>query len=160
MPVPGAEHERLRPFAGTFRATVKIWMGPGEPQESTGTMQSSFQLGGLYLHQDYEGDRTDGPFPCFLGKGYWGFNTISGTYEGFWIDNASTMMQLETGDVDSGGKVWTMHSELTNPQTGRPMKRRSVITLVDNDHHTMEMYFAGPDGNDVKNMEISYERSA
>ncbi len=72
LPSPGPEHELLKPFAGSFRATVKMWMGPGEPNVSTGQMKNSFQLNGLYLHQDYVGDADDGPFPSFAGKGYWG----------------------------------------------------------------------------------------
>lgn len=42
-----------------------------------GTMVSAFQLGGLYLFQDYVGDPSPGPFPAFVGKGYWGYNTSS-----------------------------------------------------------------------------------
>ena len=51
-----------------------------------------------------------------------------------------------------------MVGEMTDP-TGNKMKKRSVITLQDNDHHKMEMFFAGPDGNEAKGMEISYERA-
>ena len=38
MHQPGAEMDRLKPFIGTFAAQVKLWMGPGEPMVSTGTM--------------------------------------------------------------------------------------------------------------------------
>lgn len=159
MPTPTEEHQRLQPFEGTFRGKVKVWTGPGDPFESSGTISNTFQLGGLYLHQDYEGDRTDGPFPSFCGKGYWGFNAVTGKYEGFWIDNASSVMQTETGSVDSAGKVWTMESQVPGPQSGELMQKRSVVTLIDNDHHSLEMYFTGADGNEMKSMEIQYERT-
>ena len=158
MPVPGADHELLKPFEGTFKSQVKLWMGPGDPMESTGTMTSSWKLGGLYLHQDYVGDKTDGPYPSFQGQGYWGYNTTSKQYEGFWIDNAATTMQMEYGSVDSAGKVWTMISEVTCPQTGQTMKKRSVISLVDDDNNKLEAYFTGEDGSEMKAMEISYSR--
>ena len=160
MPGPGPEHERLRPFLGRFRAEVKMWMGPGQPMVTTGTMENSWQLNGLYLHQDYQGDESPGIFPGFQGKGYWGFNTMTGQYEGFWIDVASSMMQMEYGSVDDSGKVWTMLSECAMPPNGQIMKRRSVITLTDQDHHTMESYVVGPDGKDHKTMEITYQRIA
>lgn len=159
MPQPGDEHVRIQPFEGTFRAEVKLWMGPGDPMISTGTITNTWQIGGLYLHQDYVGDANDGPFPGFVGKGYWGYNTTSKQYEGFWIDNASTTMQTETGDVDADGKVWTMTSDVVCPQTGQPMKKRSVITLIDNDHNRIEMFFTGSDGNEMKAMEINYTRA-
>jgi len=52
-----------------------------------------------------------------------------------------------------------MHSEMPNPQTGEPMTRKSVINLIDDDHHSMEMFFVAPDGTEMKGMEIQYERA-
>ena len=158
-PGPTVEHEKLKPFEGTFRATVKIWMGPGDPMESTGTMINRWHLTGLYLNQDYVGDRVDGPFPNFCGKGYWGFNTTSKQFEGFWIDNASTAMQMETGSVNDAGNVWTMVSTVVCPETNNNLTKRSVITLIDDNQHSMESFFAGEDGNEMKCMEIAYTRA-
>lgn len=154
------EHRALEPFVGTFAATVRLWMGPGDPNVSTGTMVNSWDLGGRFLRQIYTGDPNDGPFPSFEGRGYWGFNNDSGKYEGFWIDNASTFMQTEEGAVDESGNVWTMTGTMINPETGQEMTRRSVITLKDSDHHDMEMYFAVPNGNEFKSMEIEYTRKS
>ena len=158
MPQPGEEHAKIKPFEGAFRSEVKMWMGPGDPMVSTGVMNSSWQVNGLYLQQNYVGDQNEGPFPSFEGQGYFGYNTTENKYEGFWIDNASTTMQMESGDVDESGKVWTMYSEVNCPQSGGMMKKRSVITLIDDDHNTMEMFFTGEDGNEMKAMEISYSR--
>lgn len=152
------EHEKLKPFEGTFRAEVRMWMGPGEPMVSTGRMVNELDLGGRFLRQTYKGDPSDGPFPDFEGRGYWGYNNITKKFEGFWIDTASTMMQTEVGDLDESGKVWTMVGEMPNPQTGDNMTKRSVITVEDDDHHTMEMFFDTGDG-EVKSMEIQYQRA-
>ncbi len=153
-------HAKFKPFAGTFTAEVKMWMGPGDPHVSTGVMINTLELGGRFLHHSYQGDQADGPFPNFQGRGYWGYNTNAGKYEGVWIDSASTLIQTETGDVDASGKVWTMIGQVTNPQTGQPMQKRSVITLQDSDHHRVEMFFQGPDGNEFKAMQISYTRKS
>ena len=143
-----------------FKAEVKIWMGPGDPMISTGMMTNTLDLGGRYLCQCYKGDPSDGPFPNFEGRGYWGYNTTSEKYEGFWIDSASTIMQHDAGDIDASGMVWTMLGEMVCPQTKDPMKKRSVITLKDNDHHSIETFFAGTDGRESKAMEIQYERAS
>ena len=153
------QHKRFDAFVGTFKAEVKLWMGPGEPHVSTGVMTNSMDLGGRFLRQIYKGDQSDGPFPNFEGRGYWGYNTVTNEYEGFWIDSASTFMQNETGQVDASGKVWTMTGQMTDPQTGQPMQKRSITTLEDRDHHCIEMFFKGPDGNEFKAMEISYSRT-
>ncbi len=153
-------HRKFEPFVGTFKAEVKMWMGPGDPMISTGNMTNTLDLGGRYLQQCYQGDPCEGPFGEFAGRGYWGYNTTSEKYEGFWIDTASTMMQYETGEVDSSGKIWTMRGELACPQSKDVMKKRSVITWKDADHHSMEMFFTGSDGNEGKAMEIQYERTS
>ncbi len=68
-------------------------------------------------------------------------------------------MQTETGEVDESGKVWTMVGEMPNPsQPGQTMVKRSVITLEDDDHHRMEMYFDTGEG-ETKSMEIEYQRT-
>jgi hypothetical protein len=157
---PGAAHRRLEAFVGKFRAHVKLWMGPGDPHETSGVMRNTFELGGRFLRQEYEADESEGPFPCFQGRGYWGYNTITNQYEGFWIDTASTMMTTETGQVDTSGKVWTMTGTFHDPETGAPMQKRSVITLRDDDNHAMESFFILPDGKETKVMEIQYERIA
>lgn len=151
-------HEKFKPFVGTFAAQVKMWMGPGDPMESTGTMTNTLELGGRFLQQQYKGDPGDGPFPNFEGKGFWGYNTATNKYEGLWIDTATTQMQTEQGEVDSSGKVWTMVGEARDPH-GKPFKKKSIIKLIDTDHHTMEMYFSTPQG-EQKGMEINYTRKA
>lgn len=153
-------HERFKPFVGTFNAEVKMWMGPGDPVVATGVMKNTEDLGGRFLEQRYQGDPGDKTFPNFEGRGYWGYNSISNKYEGFWIDSVSPYMQIESGDVDDSGKSWTMVGEMLDPKSGKPMQKRSIIKVQDNDHHSMEMFFIMPDGMEFKGMEINYVRKS
>jgi len=157
LAAPGPEHERLESFVGVFRAVVKLWMGPGDPMVSTGTMTNTLELGDRFLRQDYKGDPGPGPFPDFEGHGYWGFNKATQQYEGFWIDTASTLMQTEAGTVDDAGKMWTMLGEMMH-QPGETVKKRTVITLEDEDNHSMVTYFVKGD-EEFKGMEIQYTRA-
>ncbi len=157
MAAPGDEHALMNPFVGTFGAVVKLWMGPGDPQVTTGEMVNQMDLGGRFLNQVYTGDPGEGPFPGFEGRGFWGYNKIDAVWEGVWIDSASTVLQVEKGSVDESGRVWNMAGEMTNPMTGQPIRKRSVITLIDDDHHSMEMFFESEEG-ELKGMEIQYER--
>ena len=158
-PTPGSEHALLKPFEGTFRAAVSLWTGLGDSMVEHGTMVSSFQVGGLYLFQDYTGDPSSGPWPAFVGQGFWGYNTNARQYEGFWIDNASTMMQLERGTVDATGRIWTMLSSFLHPHTGQHVTKKSVIRLIDNDHNDMTSWMTRLDGNEVRTMHIDFVRS-
>ncbi len=159
LPTPGPEHELLKQFAGTFVSEVKMWMGPGDPMISSGKIVNSFQLDGLYLYQVYASNSTAGPFPGFAGYGYWGYNTTSKQYQGFWIDNASTAMQLETGTVDESGRVWEMKSEFVMPGSGVVLKKRTIFNIVDEDQHTMESFVTPPGDDEVRNMFITYKRA-
>ena len=91
-----------------------------------------------------------------LDGGYWGYNKTEERYEGVWIDTACTAIQFESGTKE--GNVWTMTGQMKCPQSGADLAKKSVVTLVDNDNHKMEMYFTGPDGNSMKGMEINYSR--
>ncbi len=158
LPQPGPEHDRLKPFAGRFLADVSVWMGPGEPMLSTGTMVNKWDLEGLYLHQIYQGEPSEPGWPAFAGRGYWGYNFGTREYEGFWIDNASSMMQTETGNVDATGKTWTMNSEFIHPASGDKVRKRSEIRLIDIDHHEMEAWMASGDDPEHRTMLIRYRR--
>ena len=116
-------------------------------------MTNSWVLGNRFLHQAYKSDPGAHPFE---GIGYFGYNNVTGKYEGFWIDSMSTGMMTEVGDC--AGTTWTMTGEGEFPVPGSRFQKRSVITVNGPDRHTLEMYFKGPDGNEFKNMEIVYTR--
>ena len=63
-------------------------------------------------------------------------------------------MPFEFGQGDESGKVWTMTGETTG-LSGKPMVKRAVITWIDEEHHSMEMYFQNPNG-ETKEKEIQY----
>ncbi len=154
---PGDAHKKLDQFAGTWKAKVTHWMEPGAPPSvSAGTMKNTWVLGKRFLRQDYTGEAFGGM--SFEGSGYFGFNNVTGRYEGFWIDIMSTGMMSEAGTCDKSGKVWTMVGKMEFPAAGNVMSKRSVITVHDKNRHTLQMFFAGPDGKESKAMEIEYTR--
>jgi hypothetical protein len=151
---PGTHHRKLDPFAGTWNARVRHWMHPGaDANESTGTMTSTWVLGNRFLKQEYKDDSGQ-----FEGTGFWGYNNVTGRYEGFWIDVMMTGMTYDVGDCDEAGKVWTMSGESEFPTAGRKVAKRTIITLLGPDRHVMEMHYTGPDGDEFKALEIEYAR--
>lgn len=152
------EHALFEPFVGRFRAEVRLFMGEGEPAVMAGMMENALELGGRYLRQTFEGDGGDGPAGAFAGRGYWGYNTVAKRFEGFWIDTASTCFQIEHGSVDGSGRRWEMIGEMTDPHTGGLLRKRTVIELIDADHHTMVSHFMRDEGPEFRAMEIVYRR--
>lgn len=151
----GPEHETLARFEGTWRAEVKLWMDPkGEPQVSQGTMKNEMVLGGRFLQQEYQDDSG-----MFSGRGFWGYNHTNQRFEGFWIDSMATMFQIEHGQHDSVSDTYTMCGSMTDPSSGKPMNKRSVIRILGPDQHSLEMFFGQDGGPESKAMEIRYTRA-
>jgi len=154
---PGAHHKSLEPFVGHFTTTSRMWMKPGEaPQESTGYAEHTWVLGGRFLRMDVRGDMGGQPFE---GLGYLGYDNIRGEYTAVWLDNMSTGVVRASGQFDPGTKQYTESGTFSCPLTGekdRPF--RGEWKVIDNDSLAYTMYNPGPDGKEVKGMEISYKR--
>lgn len=149
-----AQHETLARFAGNWRAEVKFWMNPaGPPHVSTGTMVNRLVLGGRFIEHDYRDEAG-----MFEGKGFWGYNSIDGRFEGVWIDSMATFLQIEHGQHDAASDVFTNRGTMTDPSTRKPLNKRSVIRVKNPNEHVMEMYFETPMG-EFKCMEITYRRA-
>jgi hypothetical protein len=154
---PGPEHRVLDGMIGNWKADVKHWMTPeGEPETSTGTSTSKWILDDHYVESTFEGDMMGMPFE---GRGVSGYDNLDKKYFSTWIDSMSTGHMLTKGSYDPGTKTFTYSGQCHDPMSGKLVTMRSVVKLTDADHHTMEMYAPGPDGNEFKNMEIHYTRA-
>ncbi len=153
---PGDAHKKLNAMAGTFDAKIKMWMEPGAPaMESSGKAVNEWVLGGRWLQQRFDGTFMNMPFN---GIGYTGYDNIRQMYVGTWMDNMSTSYMTTSGGPDAGGKTWSFNGSGMDPMSGESVGFDEKITVVDNDHHTFEMYGPGPDGHNFKMMEITYTR--
>jgi hypothetical protein len=155
---PGEAHKKLEPFVGTFEAHVRMWdaANPSKPPEdSTGTMTSTWVLGNRFVQQNYEGTFMGEPFN---GIGYVGYDNTAKKIQSIWMDSASTGMMWMTGTADPSGKMVSAKGSMSDPMSGRTIPMEDKITVVDNDHHKMEMWTKGAGGKMMKMMEIDYTR--
>jgi hypothetical protein len=153
---PGDAHKKLGSMAGTFTADVKMWMQPGAPPAGgSGVAQNTWALDGRWLEQHFTGNFMGMPF---TGVGYTGYDNIKKKYVGSWIDSMTTSMMVSSGTAEGDGKSFTFTSTMDDPMTGKSSPVKEKVTVVDDDHHTLEMWGAGPDGKMFKMMEIAYTR--
>jgi len=153
---PGDAHKKLDPVVGTWEAKITMWMAPGAPpQESTGTSENKWVLGGRFVEQRYEGTFMGQPFS---GVGYTGYDNYKKKYIGTWMDTMGTMMMVSQGTSDSAGKTITMTSTMDDIMTGKATTVKSDLKIVDPDHHVMEMWAPDPAGKQFKTMEIHYTK--
>ena len=154
---PGAPHAMLAKLAGEWSCTVKYQMDPSQPwQESQSTATITSLMDGRYIQESDAGQMGGMPF---TGMGVYGYDNVSGKYVSTWIDNMGTGIETSVGTADASGKVITWIATMNDPVTGKPKKSRMVTTMVDDNHHTLEMFSTPPGATkEAKMMSIDYVR--
>lgn len=153
---PDEHHKAMAVVVGEWDASVKMWMDPAQPpMESTGTAVNKTIMGGRYIEGTFNGTMMGMPFE---GKMTWAYNKLSGKYESTWIDNFGTAISWsDDGSYDPAKKAYTSNITMWDPGMGK-MTAREVVTVVDDNKHTMEMFAPGMDGKEMRVMEIVYTR--
>ena len=155
---PSEGHQRLEPIIGQWKHTVKWKMSAEAPfQESQGTNDNTWILGGRFVEQKIAGQMMDQPFE---GRGLMGYDNIRKEYSSVWIDNMGTGMMTATAQYDPATGQFTERGDFSCPMTGEAHRNyRATWKITDNNHYTYEMYMQDPaSGQEFKSMEISYER--
>jgi len=154
---PGEQHKQLARMAGDWTYTSKAWMAPGQPpMEATGTMHADVLLGGRYVEHHWKGNFMN---MTFEGRGTEAYDNITKQYVNTWIDNMGTGIMNSTGTCDDAGKKCNYNGLGSDPMAGKQVPMRSVITWVDGDTFTNEMYGNDPSGKEMKMMEITAKRA-
>jgi hypothetical protein len=153
---PGEPHKHLARLAGNWTYTSKMWMDPSQPpMESNGVMSAKPLLGGRYVEHHWSGTMMGMPFE---GRGTDGYDNVGKQFLSSWIDNMSTGIMYQTGTCDEGVKNCTFTGDVWDPMTGKKTTLKSVITWMDDNSFKNEMYANGPDGKEMKVMELAAKR--
>ena len=152
---PGPMHEMMAKTAGDWKTTIKFWMDPaGEPMVTEGTSKAEMILGGRYLKETSNSTVMGMPME---GMSITGYDNFTKEFTSIWIDNMGTGTTVAKGSYDKETKTITLHGSMVDPMTGKDTKYRQVLNIIDDNHHTFEM-FVDHDGQEVKNMEVDYTR--
>jgi uncharacterized protein DUF1579 len=154
MAMPGPMHDLMKPMAGTFKATTKTWMAPGEPMVSEGTSENTWILGNRYLQTTFRGQMAGMPFEGF---GLMGFDNMKKEFVSCWADNMGTGIAFSDGTADGSGKVLTMTSMMDDPTTGKQVPVKMITKVMDENQYMMTMS-SMKDGKEHLDMEITYTR--
>ena len=110
-----------------------------------------------------------------------GYNNINGRYEFTTFDNLDTQTMTYHGQPDASGKVITLTAPYTQAVyggfvsgdgiskatgakqgpafiTGIAFVVRDVLTITDNDHHTLQMFFTPAGGKEALSVQYDYTR--
>ena len=156
---PNENHKVLESLIGEWDHVVKWWDSPEmEPQVSKGSSKTSWIMGGRFIQQDVEGEAMGQPFQ---GMGITGYDNVAKKYISTWIDTMSTGMMKGSGQYDAATNTLTEEGIYSCPFKGDDTDKayKTVITFVDENTYTYEMYSTGPMGGDVfRTMEITYTK--
>ncbi len=157
---PGESHKKLEPMVGTWNVTQKFWMEPGQaPVESQATSEHTWALGGRFVEQRFSGSMPGMNTP-FEGRGYTGFDNVTGKFVGMWMDSFSTSMLTFEGTVTPCGKLLTFRGEQLAPGNMK-VKYRYQVQIESADRHVFTMWQAMGEAPEAKVMEAVYtKRSA
>jgi hypothetical protein len=152
---PGGAHQMLAKSNGEWNEEMTMWMQPGaEPVKSKATAVNKMILGGRYQQSTHKGDVMGMPFE---GMAITGFDNIKKAYVSTWIDNMGTGIMYSEGKWDEATKSVEFKGTAVDPMTGKELKVRQVMKIVDDNTETMEM-FTTVDGKEFKSMEIKMTR--
>ena len=154
---PGPQHEHLAKMAGDWTSDSTLWMPGAPPTQSNGTMHAEMMMGGRYLHETWKGDMMGMPFEGHATEGY---DNVAKQWFGTWMDNMSTGMMTSTGSCNEAMDSCTFNGEAWDPMSGQKTTSRSVITWTGADSFKNEAWGPGPDGKEMKMMEIVAKRKS
>jgi len=153
---PGAPHQALAATAGSYDLKVRSWHAPGAPpMEDSGTATRTMTLDGRVLVEEVSSTMMGRPF---TGRGSTGYDNVNGKYWSTWNDSMMTGILVSEGTCDATGKTCSFTGSWNDPTKKTPVKTRMTTRWTSPTTQIFEMYGPGPDGKEMKMMEITYTK--
>lgn len=152
---PGPMHKMLAEDNGNWKAEVSIWMMPGgEPTTYTVKVKNEMIMNGLFQQSTMAGEMMGMPF---TGMSTTGYDNARKVFVNTWVDNFSSGIMTSEGKWDAKTRSIEFKGMTTDPMSKKQMPFRQVLTWVDANHQTLEMYMTA-DGKEFKSLAVKYSR--
>jgi hypothetical protein len=153
--VVGPEHDVLAAGVGNWEVETRTWLGGGPPLAGKGRETCRPVMGGLGLTCDYAsaGDKTP-----YFGHAFTTWNDQEKKYESYWMDSLSHGgLAHGWGTWDEAAKTLTEVLDGKNAH-GKPFRIKRVSLFESADRRLQTFYEVLPDGQEIRVMELAYER--
>ena len=141
---PTKEHAWLHKFVGEWTYEMDA-EAPGMPPvklRGTGVTRS---VGGLWTISEGEGDMPGGG--CSNMVTTLGYDPRKAKFVGTWLGSMMSYLWVYEGFLDADERVLTLESVGPSmTKEGEMAQYRDIITVIDEDYHTMTGNFLGDDG--------------
>ena len=154
---PGAEHRALEPLVGRWWVDKKIFVAMGTPDKpatsSEMVTERAWVADGHFLRDVTTGKVAGQPYERI---GFLGYNPMDRRYEWNTADNVTLIMMTYHGAKGSAGRqpidmagAFTDVGVTGEANVGKTIPMRTRITIIDRDHHRLEIFFTPPSGTEI-----------
>jgi hypothetical protein len=150
---PGAEHKKLDALVGAWDVIVKFPVGPGREMEGKSSCEAKWVMDGRFLRQEYSSTFAGKPLTVVR---YLGFDRRKGKFIEVQFENTHTDVMHNEGSISEDGKSITCLGTHVDVATGNEVKVRSVITILDKDSFTHQMFYG--EGKEAKTVTLTHIR--
>jgi len=149
---PGDMQKILAVANGKWSEDITLWMAPGQPpSKSTGIVDYKMILGGRYQQGNITASFNGMPYEAVSITGY---DNMKKLFFSSYVDNMGTGVLNMEGPYDAATKTITLTGTELDPVTGKEMKMRETLRMVDDYTEVTAMYdITG--GKETKIMEIT-----
>jgi hypothetical protein len=153
--LPTSEHAKLELLVGTWDVATRFKLGGGEHTGSA-RCEAAWALNGHMLRQEYHSKMNGQPFTVLQ---FYGYDQGKKKFFELKMDSMDTGVMHNEGSASDDGKVLTFRGERVDARTGKTIPIRTVITIQDADHYTLEWYMPGPDGQEENTVTLTHTRA-
>jgi Protein of unknown function (DUF1579) len=150
---PGDVHKQMSVLAGIWDVEVTYIFG-GKENKGNAKCEAHWILDGRFLQQDYKSSLMGTPFTVLQYLGY--DNRKKKTIE-LMMDTMNTGVLHNEGSISKDGKVITNEGDYLDP-AGKVGKLRTVTTVIDQDHYTLEWFQVEADGKATRMVSMKHTR--
>jgi len=148
---PGEMQKMLAAANGKWSEDITLWMAPGQPpSKSTGIVDYKMILGGRYQQGNITASFNGMPYEAVSITGY---DNMKKLFFSSYVDNMGTGVLNMEGPYDAATKTITLTGIELDPMTGKEMKMRETLKMVD-DHTEVTAMYDITGGKETKLMEI------
>ena len=152
---PGRYHKLLDALAGSWDVDTRFKYGPGPERAGKAACEAKWILGGRYLQQEYTSEIGGKPFITLQ---YTGYDNQKRRFFEIKMDNAETGVLHTEGTISQDEKTITNIGDRTDPMSGQTRRLRTVTTIIDKDHYTLEWFLMDDDGKEQKTVTMNHTR--
>jgi len=154
---PGPSHRLLELFVGSWTTATRMVSDPqASKQKHVGKSRISWILGNRFISEEFEGTMLD---LSFQGIGIMGYDNGARRYSSVWADSISTALVSSSGRYFAEQNRFEFLGEVYDPLQSRTRSVRTTIDIVSNNEYVVSTYEPSATGDEVKTLEIRYERA-